>query len=177
MKTKSVVLLIVVILLVLPMQSLRRAQAASRIPKSVAADEAAISAEVGKIRVLEVAMMTAGEEKGADGYMSFYAEDAVELPAGTTMLQGEENIHKTMDFLNDKNNRLTWTIMRVDVAASLDLAYSYGVYEFRSKDKEGNQTVEYGKYTTVWKKQSDGRWKVVLDMGNASPKPEGRGLR
>lgn len=177
MKTKSVVPLIAVILLALPIQSLRRAQAASRIPQSVAADEAAISAEAGKIRVLEVAMMTAGGEKGADGYMSFYADDAVELPANAAMLQGKENISKTMDFLNDKDNRLTWTVMRVDVAASLDLAYSYGVYEFRSKDNEGKQTVEYGKYTTVWKKQSDGRWKVVLDMGSASPKPEGRGLR
>jgi ketosteroid isomerase-like protein len=47
--------------------------------------------------------------------------------------------------------------MRVDVAESLDLAYSYGIYESRFKDKEGKPTVEYGKYTTVWKKQSDGR--------------------
>jgi ketosteroid isomerase-like protein len=65
----------------------------------------------------------------------------------------------------------------VDVASSGDLAYSYGVYEFRSKGKDGKPTVENGKYTTVWKKQSDGRWKVVLDMGNASPKLEGSGLR
>jgi uncharacterized protein (TIGR02246 family) len=138
---------------------------------------AASGAEEGKIRVLETAMMTAGEEKGADGYMSFYAEDAVELPAGDAALQGKENIRKTMDFLNDKNNRLTWTPVRVDVAASGDLAYSYGVYEFHSKDKDGKPTVAYGKYTTVWKKQTDGRWKVVLDMGNESPKPEGRTLR
>jgi ketosteroid isomerase-like protein len=28
--------------------------------------------------------------------------------------------------------------------------------------------VEHGKYTSIWKKQKDGSWKVVLDMGNAS---------
>ena len=139
--------------------------------------EAEVSAEMGKIHLLETAMMTAGEEKGADGYMSFYADDAVELPAGAPLLQGKDAIAKTMTFLNDKNNRLTWTSLRVDVAASRDLAYSYGVYEFRSNDKDGKAAVTYGKYTTVWKKQSDGRWKVVLNMGNASPKPEGPALR
>ncbi len=169
MKIKSIVVLVAAVALVLSIKTSRPAQAAP--------GAAETSAEVGKIRLLEVAMMTAAEEKGADGYLSFYADDAVELPAGAPLLQGKENIRKTMDFLNDKDNRLTWTAMHVDVAASGDLAYSYGVYEFRSKGKDGKPAVENGKYTTVWKKQSDGRWKVVLDMGNASPKLEGRGLR
>jgi ketosteroid isomerase-like protein len=51
-----------------------------------------------------------------------------------------------------------------------DLAYTYGVYEFHSKDKEGRPTLENGKYTTIWKKPSGGQWKVVLDMRNVSPK-------
>jgi len=179
MKTESVVALIAVVLLVLSIQISRRAQAAAaHALNGVAADgRPDVSAEAGKIRAMEVEMMTAGEEKGADGYMSFYADDAVELPAGAPMLEGKENIRKTMGFLDDKNNRLTWTAIRVDVAASGDLAYTCGVYEFHSKDKDGKPTVEYGKYTTVWKKQSDGQWKVVLDMGNASPKPEEQGLR
>jgi len=187
MKTISGVVLIAGVMLVLSIQSSRRAQAAPgaaspatapRTSKRVAADMGPeASAEVGKIRVLEVAMMTAAEEKGAEGYMSFYADDAVELPAGALMVQGKENIRKTMGFLNDKDNRLTWTVMRVDVATSCDLAYSYGIYEFHSKDREAKPTVEYGKYTTVWKKQSDGRWKVVLDMGNASPKLRAQRLR
>jgi uncharacterized protein (TIGR02246 family) len=129
------------------------------------------SAEAAKIRSLERAMMVAGEEKGAAGYMSFYADDAVELPVGADVLQGKGAISKTMGFLDDKNNRLTWAPAHVDVAASADLAYSYGAYEFRSIGKDSKPSVEHGKYTTVWKKQKDGRWKVVLDMGNASPVP------
>jgi ketosteroid isomerase-like protein len=129
------------------------------------------SAGAAKIRALERAMMVAGEEKGSTGYMSFYADEAVELPDGADTLQGKEAISKTMGFLDDKNNRLTWEPVRVDVAASGDLAYSYGNYEFRSIGKDGKPAVERGKYTTVWKKQKDGHWKVVLDMGNASPAP------
>ena len=140
-------------------------------------DRATISAREREIRALEAAMMDAAAEKGAEGYMSFYAEDAVELPNGAQMLLGKESIGKTMTFLNDKNNRLTWSPVHVDVSESGDLAYSFGNYEFRSIGKDGKPAVEHGKYTTIWKKQKDGRWKVVLDMGNSSPEPKDSGSR
>ena len=135
-------------------------------------DRATVSAREKEIRALESAMMAAAAEKGAAGYMSFYAEDAVELPSGSQMLLGKESIGKTMTFLDDKNNRLTWSPVHVDVSASGDLAYSFGAYEFRSIGKDGKPSIEHGKYTTVWKKQKDGKWKVVLDMGNATPEPK-----
>jgi len=121
---------------------------------------------------LEGEFMKAAAEKGSQGYMSFYAEDAVELPNGGGMIRGKESIAKGMGFLDQKDNRLTWTPVHADMAASGDMGYTYGTYEFHSKDKDGNATVEYGKYTTVWKKQKDGSWKVAMDMGNASPAPK-----
>jgi uncharacterized protein (TIGR02246 family) len=135
-------------------------------------DRAPVSAREREIRALESAMATAAAEKGAEGYMSFYAEDAVELPNGAQMLLGKESIGQTMTFLNDKNNRLTWSPVHVDVSESGDLGYTFGNYEFRSIGKDGKPAVEHGKYTTIWKKQKDGRWKVVLDMGNSNPEPK-----
>jgi len=58
-----------------------------------------------------------------------------------------------------------------DMAASGDLGYTYGTYVFTSKNKEGKLVASYGKYTSIWKKQKDGQWKVVVDMGNSSPEP------
>jgi ketosteroid isomerase-like protein len=55
-----------------------------------------------------------------------------------------------------------------DVAASGDLGYTFGTYVFITKDKDGKPFREYGKYTSIWKMQKDGSWKVVLDMGNAT---------
>ncbi len=138
-------------------------------------DRATMSARAREIRALEASMMAAAVEKGADGYMSFYAEDAVELPNGSPMLLGKETIGKTMSFLDDENNRLTWTPVHVDVSESGDLAYTFGNYEFRSVGKDGKPSIEHGKYTTIWKKQKDGHWKVVLDMGNSSPEPKDSG--
>jgi len=123
------------------------------------------------LRQLEADFMQAAADGGSRGYMSYYAHDAVELPDGANMFQGYENILKTMGFLDNKDNHLTWTPVGADMAASGDLGYTYGTYEFRSKDKSGKPTVSYGKYTSIWKKQNDGHWKVVLDMGNSSPTP------
>jgi ketosteroid isomerase-like protein len=141
-------------------------------PNAQSAASAAAKTDAGILLQLESDFMRAAAERGSQGYMSYYAEDAAELPNGADAIRGKENIAKTMGFLDDKSNHLTWTPVYADMAASGDLGYTYGAYEFRSKDKDGKATVEYGKYASIWKKQKDGSWKVVMDMGNSSPSPK-----
>ena len=121
------------------------------------------------LKQLEAEFMNAAAEKGSQGYLSYYAEDAVELPNGVPAFVGKANIAPGMNFLDDKDNRLTWTPDGGDVSGSGDLGYTYGTFEFQSKDKGGKTRVEHGKYTSIWKLQKDGSWKVVLDMGNSGP--------
>lgn len=157
---KPFVSFLVVALLVLAMALSRNTSAAQ--PKPTAET----------LKQLEAEFMQAAAEKGSAGYMSYYADDAVEVPNGYPAIQGKAEIAKTMGFLDDKNNRLTWTPQGADISASGDLGYTYGTYEFHSKDKNGNPTTDYGKYTSIWKQQTNGTWKVVLDMGNANPAPK-----
>jgi len=124
------------------------------------------------LKQLEAEFMKAAGEKGSQGYMSYYADEAVEVPNGAPLLAGKENIAKGMGFLDDRNNQLIWAPVGGDISASADLGYTYGNYEFHSKDKGGKEVIQYGKYTSIWKLQKDGSWKVVLDMGNASPAPQ-----
>ncbi len=116
---------------------------------------------------IENDFLKAAADHGSQGYISYYADDAVELPNGDAILQGKENIAKTMKFLDDPGNHLTWAPVGAGMAASGDLGYTYGTYEFTSKDKDGKPVVDHGKYATIWKKQKDGSWKVALDMGNS----------
>jgi ketosteroid isomerase-like protein len=128
---------------------------------------ASAKATADTLRQLEGEFMKAAAERGSVGYMSYYADDAVEVPNGGPIIQGKVNIAKGMGFLDQKDNHLTWTPVGADISASGDLGYTYGTYEFRSKDKDGKPVIDRGKYTSIWKKQQDGSWKVVLDMGNA----------
>ena len=116
--------------------------------------------------------MKAAAEKGSQGYMSYYADESIEVPNGGPLIIGKVEIAKGMGFLDDKNNQLIWTPVGGDISGSADLGYTYGNYEFHSKGKDGKAGIEYGKYTSIWKLQKDGSWKVVLDMGNASPAPK-----
>jgi len=130
---------------------------------------ASAKASADTLRQLEAEFMNAAAEHGSQGYLSYYADDAVELPNGAPIIQGKISIAKGMGFLDQKDNHLTWTPVGAGISASGDLGYTYGSFEYRSKDKDGKPTVDHGKYTSIWKKQKDGSWKVVLDMGNASP--------
>jgi len=142
------------------------------IPVRHRAVSASPKATIETLKNLEAEFMRAAAEKGSPGYMSYYADDAVEIPNGAPLISGKIEIASGMGFLDDKNNSLTWTPMGGDISSSGDLGYTYGTYKFRSKDKQGKPHVEYGKYTSIWKLQKDGSWKVVLDMGNASPAPK-----
>jgi len=54
---------------------------------------------------------------------------------------------------------------QVEVSSSADLGYSIGDYERIGKDPSGNPSSATGSYVSIWRKQPDGRWKIVLDIG------------
>lgn len=58
---------------------------------------------------------------------------------------------------------LTWKPDSAVVSAAADLGYTYGVYTMH---RFAADTVLYGTYVSIWKKQPDGQWKFVLDSGN-----------
>lgn len=152
---------------VLPILVMTLLVATIAVPVSHHTAAASPKATVETLKQLEGEFMRAAAEKGSKGYLSYYADDAVEVPNGAPLISGKVNIAPGMMFLDDPNNRLTWTPVGGDISSSGDLGYTYGTFEFRSKDK-----VDHGKYTSIWKLQRDGIWKVVLDMGNASPEPK-----
>ncbi len=56
------------------------------------------------------------------------------------------------------------------MARSADLGYTTGPAEWR-KAKEDEKPFGYGQFVSIWRKQKDGSWKVVLDVGSEVPGP------
>ena len=117
---------------------------------------------------LEADFARAVAEHGHQAFVTYFAEDGVELDDGGG-ITSREAISKQPPW--PEGTSLTWTPVKADMAASGDFGYTYGNYVFKSKNKEGKIVTNYGKYMSVWKKQKDGSWKVVVDMGNSSPAP------
>ena len=65
--------------------------------------------------------------------------------------------------LKDTGYTMLWKPSNAMVAASGDMGFTYGVYEIKSSLID---TSLYGTYISIWKKQSDGKWKFVLQSNN-----------
>jgi ketosteroid isomerase-like protein len=63
----------------------------------------------------------------------------------------------------DKTFSLTWTPERIEVSASGDLGYTYGNYKVKSANSTETQSEQIHNYATIWRKQKDSTWKVILE--------------
>jgi len=109
-------------------------------------------------------------EKGIDGWVSFFAEDGMQLtPEGN--IKGHAAIREYMGPAFARPGfSLRWKPVSADIASSGDLGYTTGTYESRGTDAQGKPVVRTGRYVSIWKKQKDGSWKVVLDTGQQDTK-------
>lgn len=106
----------------------------------------------------------------AYAFQKFAAPEALSLPMGEAPIRGRDAIFQSMSEFPP--GELLWQPVGADLARSGDFGYTWGTYEFRTNDAEGKPAMRHGKYVTVWKKQSDGSWKFVVDTGNSSPPPK-----
>jgi len=115
----------------------------------------------------------AGEKGFVEAFLQYMDDGAIIFPAGSEPITGREKIRKHLAE-GSEGATLTWKPAKAEVAASSDLGYTYGTSEYRFTDKDGKTSFHYGKYVTVWKRQSDGRWKFIIDIGNSSPPRDGK---
>jgi ketosteroid isomerase-like protein len=103
------------------------------------------------------------EEKGMKhAFMQFVDNKGVLLRPNSMPLVGGEAINYISQG-NDTSYVMTWEPNGGSVAVSGELGYTYGLYSLKPKNKD---TVFYGTYVSIWKKQPDGKWKFVLETGN-----------
>jgi uncharacterized protein (TIGR02246 family) len=102
-------------------------------------------------------------------FVSFFAEGGTMLTPDAPIAEGQEAIRAAATSMFALPGfGLSWKNTKADVAASGDLGYTVGTYEMTMNDAAGQPSTMAGKYLTVWKKQADGQWKVVVDAPNAN---------
>lgn len=125
-------------------------------------------AEKVALKNLESELSKAATERGTlSAYEAFVARDVRLYRENEFPFAGREAARGA---LASKPGVMAWQVAGADVARSGDLGYTYGSYEFKGKDAKG-ETVEKGHFMRVWQKQSDGVWKIVLDITNPLPPP------
>ena len=119
------------------------------------------------LKQIDIEFSNLSLEKGMNfAFLSYAAHDGVLLRPNSYPIEGIDKIKESLGD-SDTSFTLTWSPLYAAVSESLELGYTYGIYELTIKGKEANPQVHKGTYLTIWKKDKYGNWKFVLDTGNA----------
>ena len=115
----------------------------------------------------------AGQVGSAAAFREFMdAVDGRLIPRTGPIAVGGDAIFALMGGTAPEGGRLLWEPKEAFVAESGDLATTWGEARFVSSNPEQGERT--GRYVTVWRKDEDGRWRGLIDLGNmptASPAP------
>ena len=119
----------------------------------------------------EQAFSKMAEEKNTrDAFMAFIADDGLLFRPGA--VNGKKWMIEHPVPPTDKKPLLAWQPAFAGMSRAGDLGFTTGPWEFK-EDINDKKPSGYGHFVTLWKKQADGSWKFVVDLGITHPKPGG----
>lgn len=102
-------------------------------------------------------------------FAKYLADDAVTLPPGEDPKVGLDAILR--DAGDRPNTTVTWEPEAGDLSGGM--GYTWGKFSINKTNDDGSVSKTPGKYASIWKKQANGEWKIVVDSFSMSPMPEG----
>lgn len=109
----------------------------------------------------------AAEKSTKEAFLHFLADDGIVFEKGP--VNGKEVWSKRPE----SKGLLSWEPVWADISADGSIGYTTGPWEFRSEGK-GGEPAAFGQYVTIWKKQKNGEFRAVLDLGISHGKTEGK---
>jgi ketosteroid isomerase-like protein len=105
-------------------------------------------------------------DKGAlKAYTSYTADDVRVLREGKAPFVGKQAALASLG--SGDGVKFTWQPAKSDIASSADMGYTYGTYEWKAADEKQNES---GNYVHIWKRQLGGKWRLVMEVLNPTPK-------
>ena len=99
-------------------------------------------------------------------FLEYAADDAVLLKPDHYPIVGRTALKQYYSNLSDDNYVLRWEPTYSNVASSLDLGYTFGIYQLEVTKGEEKGRLYEGTYCTIWEKNAKGNWRFILDTGN-----------
>jgi uncharacterized protein (TIGR02246 family) len=104
-------------------------------------------------------------EKGDPARIAaLFTDDAVMLSQGGRVFNGRQEIlERQKAAMQSVTRPVKVSVITVKIWLDGNTAYETGKYKYEYTEK-GEPTTEEGRYVTTWKRQSDGSWKLTMDM-------------
>ena len=128
---------------------------------TVVAEESALRSVVEA----EKSFAAASAERGIrESFLQFFAENAI------IFAPEPKNGKKFYTYYEDKGRKLTWRPIFATIARSGELGVTTGPWEL-AKSKTEPAPIAFGEFLSIWRKQRDQSWKVIVDLGVDHEKP------
>ena len=132
------------------------------------AGQATIPAALEEMAEAERAFVRRAQEVSApQAFMEWFAQDAVGFQTGSPA-SAQAELGKQPRPPHDPKVLFWWEPRYGDIAASGELGYLTGPVRMARPDRN-NGAVVHGNYASIWKRQADGTFKVVIDIGIEPP--------
>jgi len=107
--------------------------------------------------------------RGLDAWVETFADSGRQVDGRGEFVVGHAAIREEMrGLLGDSTRTLRWSPDYSEVAQDGSLGYTMGRWTLARRGPGTPEELSRGRYLTVWRKQPDGRWKAVADIGNES---------
>lgn len=109
-----------------------------------------------------------------DGWADFYAADGVEadIDMAGPALHGQDAVRASArERFADTTRTLRWEPLAAGLWRDRTHGFTQGRWRSVVRAADGTETEQAtGHYLTIWRREADGRWKVILDTGVADRK-------
>jgi ketosteroid isomerase-like protein len=127
---------------------------------------------VAEIKAADASLSNAVAKRDLERIVSFYADEAVQMPTAEQIGTGKEAIRaEWKHVLGIPGFESKSALKQVDASRSGDMGYTRGTYTSRMVGRDGSVVTEPGKWVSIWKKQDDGNWRIVVDTFNTDIMP------
>lgn len=110
------------------------------------------------------------EGRDVDHIISFWSDDAKIFAPGMPLIEGKAAIRQfVQNSLATPGFSIRWNTTEVVVSRDGSLAYATGTNQTTLNDSQGKKVTIIGKAVTVWRKDSLGAWKCIIDIWNDIP--------
>jgi len=128
------------------------------------------AAEEAAIRKSDAAWLSAATAHDLEKTLPFWADNATILTPGSPAVVGKEAIRQYVGgAFGSPGFSISWNTEKIEVSTSGDLAYSTGTNHITFNNPDGKTIVTDNRAVVVWKKQTDGSWKCIVDMMSPAP--------
>jgi ketosteroid isomerase-like protein len=110
--------------------------------------------------------------RGIDGWMSFYAPDAIRIRYRGNMVKGFDEVRRfDLPNISDTTTALNWEPTDAYVFRDGTIGSTTGRYSVVSRRAaDAGKELGHGRYVTMWRRDA-GRWLVIMDTGYPDPSP------